>query len=56
MGFCVGGPMSSLMVRLASKDRLRVVVEAIAGHKTVNEITGAYEIYPSQVWLMDSHN
>lgn len=29
--------------------KTRVVVEAIAGHKTVNEIAGAYEIHPSQV-------
>jgi hypothetical protein len=27
----------------------RVVVEAIAGHKTVNEIAGAYEVHPSQL-------
>jgi putative transposase len=29
--------------------KARVAVEAIAGHKTVNEIAGAYEIHPSQV-------
>jgi len=29
--------------------KTRVVVEAIAGHKTVNEIAGAYEVHPSQV-------
>ena len=29
--------------------KTRVVVEAIGGHKTVNEIAGAYEIHPSQV-------
>jgi transposase len=29
--------------------KTRVVVEAIAGHKTVNEIASAYEIHPSQV-------
>ena len=29
--------------------KTRVAVEAIAGHKTVNEIAGAYEIHPSQV-------
>jgi len=29
--------------------KARVVVEAIAGHKTVNEIASAYEIHPSQV-------
>jgi putative transposase len=29
--------------------KTRVVVEAIAGHKTVNEIASMYEIHPSQV-------
>jgi transposase len=29
--------------------KTRVVVEAIAGHKTVNEIASAYEVHPSQV-------
>jgi putative transposase len=29
--------------------KTRVVVEAIEGHKTVNEIASAYEIHPSQV-------
>ena len=29
--------------------KARVAVEAIAGHKTVNEIAGAYEVHPSQV-------
>ena len=29
--------------------KARVAVEAIAGHKTVNEIAGAQEIHPSQV-------
>lgn len=29
--------------------KTRVVVEAIAGHKTVNEIASRYEIHPSQV-------
>jgi transposase len=29
--------------------KTRVVIEAIAGHKTVNEIASAYEIHPSQV-------
>jgi len=29
--------------------KTRVVVEAIAGHKTVNEIASAYAIHPSQV-------
>jgi transposase-like protein len=29
--------------------KARVAVEALAGHKTVNEIAGAYEIHPSQV-------
>lgn len=29
--------------------KARVAVEAIAGHKTVNEIAGRYEIHPSQV-------
>jgi len=29
--------------------KARVAVEAIAGHKTVNEIASAYEIHPSQV-------
>ena len=29
--------------------KTRVVVEAIAGHKTMNEIASAYEIHPSQV-------
>jgi len=29
--------------------KTRVAVEAIAGHKTVNEIASAYEIHPSQV-------
>ena len=29
--------------------KARVVVEAIAGHKTINEIAGAYGIHPSLV-------
>jgi putative transposase len=29
--------------------KARVAVEAIAGHKTVNEIASAYAIHPSQV-------
>jgi transposase-like protein len=29
--------------------KARVAIEAIGGHKTVNEIAGAYEIHPSQV-------
>jgi transposase-like protein len=29
--------------------KARVAVEAIGGHKTVNEIASAYEIHPSQV-------
>jgi len=29
--------------------KTRVVVEAIAGHKTINEIAGAFEVHPSQV-------
>ena len=29
--------------------KTRVVVEAIAGHKTVNEIASRYEVHPSQV-------
>jgi transposase-like protein len=29
--------------------KTQVVVEAIAGHKTVNEIAGAYGVHPSQV-------
>ena len=29
--------------------KARVAVEAMAGHKTVNEIASAYEIHPSQV-------
>jgi transposase len=29
--------------------KTRVAVEAITGHKTVNEIASAYEIHPSQV-------
>lgn len=29
--------------------KMRVVVEAMAGHKTINEIAGAYGIHPSQV-------
>mgnify|MGYP000278480318 CR=1 FL=1 len=29
--------------------KARVAVEAIAGHRTVNEIAGAYGIHPSQV-------
>ena len=29
--------------------KTQVVVEAIEGHKTVNEIASAYEIHPSQV-------
>lgn len=29
--------------------KARVAIEAIAGHKTVNEIASAYEIHPSQV-------
>ena len=29
--------------------KARVAVEAIAGHKTVNEIASTYEIHPSQV-------
>jgi transposase-like protein len=29
--------------------KTRVAVEAIVGHKTVNEIASAYEIHPSQV-------
>lgn len=29
--------------------KARVVIEAIAGHTTVNEIASAYEIHPSQV-------
>jgi transposase-like protein len=29
--------------------KTQVVVEAIGGHKTVNEIASAYEIHPSQV-------
>ena len=29
--------------------KARVAVEAIAGHKTVNEIAGEYGIHPSQV-------
>lgn len=29
--------------------KARVAVEALAGHKTVNEIASAYEIHPSQV-------
>lgn len=29
--------------------KTRVVVEAIEGHRTVNEIASAYEIHPSQV-------
>ena len=29
--------------------KTRVAVEAIAGHKTVNEIASTYEIHPSQV-------
>ncbi len=29
--------------------KTRVVVEALAGHKTVNEIASAYEIHPSLV-------
>ncbi|MEN6426562.1 MAG: hypothetical protein ABFE13_14470 [Phycisphaerales bacterium] len=28
---------------------VRVAIEAIAGHKTVNEIRSAYEIHPSRV-------
>jgi transposase len=36
--------------------KARVVVEAIAGHKTVNEIASAYEVHPSQVakWKADA--
>ena len=36
--------------------KTRVVVEAIAGHKTVNEIGSAYEVHPSQVakWKADA--
>jgi len=36
--------------------KTRVVVEAIAGHKTVNEIASAYEVHPSQVakWKADA--
>jgi len=36
--------------------KTRVVVEAIAGHKTVNEIAGAYEVHPAQVakWKADA--
>jgi transposase-like protein len=29
--------------------KARVAIEAIAGHKTVNEIASAYEVHPSQV-------
>ena len=29
--------------------KARVAVEAIAGHKTVNETAGAYQVHPSQV-------
>ena len=29
--------------------KARVPIEAIAGHKTVNEIAGAYQVHPSQV-------
>ena len=29
--------------------KTRVAVEAIAGHKTVNEIASRYEVHPSQV-------
>jgi len=29
--------------------KTRVAVEAIAGHKTINEIAGAFEVHPSQV-------
>lgn len=29
--------------------KARVAIEAIGGHKTVNEIAGAYEIHPAQV-------
>ena len=29
--------------------KTRVAVEALAGHKTVNEIAGSYEVHPSQV-------
>jgi len=29
--------------------KARVAVEAIAGHKTVNEIASSYEVHPSQV-------
>jgi transposase-like protein len=29
--------------------KARVAIEAIAGHKTVNEIASVYEIHPSQV-------
>ena len=29
--------------------KARVAIEAMAGHKTVNEIASAYEIHPSQV-------
>lgn len=29
--------------------KTRVVVEAIAGHKTINEIAGAFGVHPSQV-------
>jgi len=29
--------------------KTRVAVEAIAGHKTINEIAGAYKVHPSQV-------
>lgn len=29
--------------------KARVAVEAIADHKTINKIAGAYEVHPSQV-------
>lgn len=35
--------------RYSGSFKARVAVEAIAGHKTVNEIAGAFEVHPSQV-------
>ena len=36
--------------------KARVAIEAIAGHKTVNQIAGEYGIHPSQVnkWKKDA--
>ena len=47
--------MSTQRKRYSAEFKARVALEALKGHKTVNELAGLYGVHPTQIALWKKH-